>query len=211
MTETEPTERRALPFDGQFVHAVARGADTSVRLDVSTTEFQEIRVACPFVLQRADGSVIGGDPEIPENVPPLLELAGKTVARASCASDLVVEFDNGTVLMVPPHPAYEAWEVHGAGGLLVVASPGGGEPAVWSPDGEPRASLSTHQAFAAMQRYLTAYWERSGRPDDELALALSAMDRTVWRDGRTADPASWSDWLDAVCATLDADRLGRAG
>lgn len=209
MAESGQTERRTLPFDGQFVHAVARGADTSVRLDVSSGEHQEIRVACPFELQRSDGIVHQGDPERAADVAPLLELAGRTVTRADFAADLRVEFDDASVLTVQPHPAYEAWEVHGAGGLLIVASPGGGEAALWSADGEPRVQLSTHQAFTAMRRYLTDYWERGGRQDDDLMSVLSAIDQTLWRDGGRADSAPWSDWLDAVRATLSDDRVER--
>ena len=200
--------RWRLPFDGQFVHAVVRGADTSVRLDVSTVEHQELRIACAYRLTSPDGRVVDGDPENVDQVPPLLALAGRTVRRSDFGEDLRVEFDDGSVLSIGPHAAYEAWEVHAAGGLLVVATPGGGEPAIWSPDGRLRVSLSAPQAFEAMRRYLTAYWERGGRQDDELMLVLSAMDTTTWQDGGTADRAAWHDWETAVSETLakkDAD------
>lgn len=133
MATSRQPGRRPLPLDGRVVHWVARGADLSIRLDVSGDEFQEVRITGEFRVRRPDGSVVPGDPDLPADLVPLLVLAGRTVTRASFAADLVVEFDDATVLTVPPHDEYEAWEVRGARGLLVVASPGGGEPAVWSP------------------------------------------------------------------------------
>jgi hypothetical protein len=63
-------------------------------------------------------------------------------------------------------------------------------------------SLSAPQAFEAMRRYLTAYWERGGRQESELMLVLSEMNTTTWKDGGTADPAAWHDWEPAVSETL---------
>jgi hypothetical protein len=49
-----------------------------------------------------------------------------------------------------------------------------------------------------MRAFLEAYWERGLRSDDGLAMLLSNLNRSVWADRGTADPAMWQDWKDAV-------------
>ena len=60
-------------------------------------------------------------------------------------------------------------------------------------------SLTEQQAFAAMFRFLTDYWEPNGRPD-EVGGLLGSLDRDLAGDGEPADPAAWSDWIAAVRA-----------
>jgi len=52
-------------------------------------------------------------------------------AAASRDSKLRVDFDGGVSVVNPPADDGEAWEVRGPGHVVVVALPGGGEPAVW--------------------------------------------------------------------------------
>ena len=44
---------------------------------------------------------------------------------------LVVKFDSGVTLEAGPDGRYENWQLMGPGGILIVGTPGGGEPAVW--------------------------------------------------------------------------------
>ena len=53
-------------------------------------------------------------------------------------------------------------------------------------------------AYKAMFRFLENYYERGGRNADEIAVLLSSMNMEIFQDGRTADPAMWDDWLDAI-------------
>jgi hypothetical protein len=63
----------------------------------------------------------------------LLGLLHQTV-EAAVASDgeLTLRFTDGTVLTVPPHGQYEAWQLRDEAGLLVVCMPGG-RLAIWLP------------------------------------------------------------------------------
>lgn len=62
-------------------------------------------------------------------------------------------------------------------------------------------TISIEQGFAAMRHFLNAFWERGGKPDDSMPMLLSWIDAGMWADGSPADPAMWSDWLNAVEAT----------
>ncbi|MFD6516884.1 DUF6188 family protein [Rhodococcus sp. NPDC060176] len=55
------------------------------------------------------------------------ELTGATIELSNCTADgsLVVLFDSGTVLSVPPSPDFESWNVSAPGNVLVVSTPGG--------------------------------------------------------------------------------------
>ncbi len=50
------------------------------------------------------------------------------------------------------------------------------------------------EAYAAAFRYLQRYYERTGA--DEVGALLGSM--SLLPDGGSADPAAWSDWLQAV-------------
>ena len=58
-------------------------------------------------------------------------------------------------------------------------------------------TLTTDQAYQAMTSFLEAYWVRGGRTDDQIAILLGGM---AGGQGETADPAMWSDWVEAVGA-----------
>jgi Family of unknown function (DUF6188) len=72
----------------------------------------------------------------------MTELVGREarVERAVVSGDstLQVDFDAGVSVVTPSADDAEAWEVRGPGHVLVVALPGGGEPAVWDSSSEIR-------------------------------------------------------------------------
>ena len=55
--------------------------------------------------------------------------------------------------------------------------------------------LSEREAFEAMTRFLTEFYDRAGN-DLETLLA----DITIESDGVTLDPAAWEDWMRCVRA-----------
>ena len=67
--------------------------------------------------------------------------------------------------------------------------------------------LSVRDSYLAMYYFITAYWERGGKVDGSVTLlthALGPVADPQNRDGlQTADPAFWSDWLDAVGAARE--------
>ena len=59
-------------------------------------------------------------------------------AEVSHDSTLRIDFDGGVSVVNPAADKVEAWEVRGPGHVLVVALPGGGEPAIWDSTSEVR-------------------------------------------------------------------------
>lgn len=55
------------------------------------------------------------------------------------------------------------------------------------------SELNEHEAFRAMQMFLTQFAERAG---DDLLTLLS--DIKIRPDGGTFDPAAWDDWIRCV-------------
>ena len=54
--------------------------------------------------------------------------------------------------------------------------------------------LTIRQAYLAMYYFLDSLYERTN--SDDLAGFLGGF--RILRDGTTADPAAWEDWVDAV-------------
>lgn len=77
-------------------------------------------------------------PSAPEELGPAVGLFGQVVrsATASALGRLEVAFEDGRMLSVEPDARYEAWEIHGPGGMRVVCAPGG-EVSVWQPKDDP--------------------------------------------------------------------------
>lgn len=73
-------------------------------------------------------------PSEPEKLGPALTLLHRDVlaAVAHNSGELEVTFSGGFLLTVPVSPDYEAWQVIGHDGLLVISLPGG-SLAVWTP------------------------------------------------------------------------------
>ncbi|HEY7420888.1 MAG TPA: DUF6188 family protein [Gaiellaceae bacterium] len=110
-----------LPLEG-FVCTEVRGSDLILRRVDSTDE-----------------SWVSGT-DIGEGVARQLVERGARVSRAVVTRDstLQIDFDDGVAVVNPPADDVEAWEVRGPGHVLVVALPGGGEPAVWDSTSEIR-------------------------------------------------------------------------
>ncbi|MBM3528146.1 MAG: hypothetical protein FJX62_08640 [Alphaproteobacteria bacterium] len=68
--------------------------------------------------------------------------------------------------------------------------------------------VSLPAGFDAMRAFLHAQWEDGGRRSEDLAILLGSLDRGTAQDGAPADPAQWSDWIDAVL-TVRPDLKGR--
>lgn len=113
--------------------------DHTVTMRLSGTHF--IVIESPFVLEiqgRAVSLSPNDDPD--EAFEPVRALLGQIVSEALADENgsLSVTFDSGAHLHVEPDPAYEAWNVSGPEGALVVCTPGG-TLAVWSAhDGRAR-------------------------------------------------------------------------
>jgi len=99
-----------------------------------------VGVSSPLTVEH-DGRRIRLDPEggAPESFGPVHQLVGRTVEAAVVdrSGALDVTFDNGARLTVEPDPHYEAWNVSGPDGALVVSMPGG-ELAVWAASPEAK-------------------------------------------------------------------------
>jgi hypothetical protein len=54
--------------------------------------------------------------------------------------------------------------------------------------------LTKIQAFNAMRKFLEMYYERTS--SDDVGSLLG--DLQMLRDGHTADPAAWHDWMKAI-------------
>ena len=94
----------------------------------------EVTIETPF--QVVDGNDRwAGEPLTAEAAGALLPLNHRVVTCGRIESDgtLVLGFDSAT-LTVPPAPMFEAWQVRGPAGLLIVCSPGGEYVAVWEPE-----------------------------------------------------------------------------
>jgi hypothetical protein len=76
-----------------------------------------------------------GEPFTAEAAGALLPLISREVTAAGIARDGTITLGLGSAtLTVPPSPMYEAWQVNGPHGLLIVCSPGGHNVAIWEPE-----------------------------------------------------------------------------
>jgi hypothetical protein len=93
----------------------------------------EIRLGVPFHLRQPDGSEYVLDPEQTATLSPVFGLLQEPLRNLTAfrSGGLHVAFENGTTIVIEPHPAYEAWEASGSGDLMGVAylcGPDGGSP-----------------------------------------------------------------------------------
>ena len=130
---TETPDTRTWDLTGYRVTQLHIDAE-SVRIEVWTLAAAfEIRLGVPFRLLSSDGATTILDPEQSSELAPMLQLIGGSLS-ALCvrrSGNLVLTFADGRRLEADSHPAYEAWEVRGAGALEAIgylASPGGGSP-----------------------------------------------------------------------------------
>lgn len=71
-------------------------------------------------------------PELPQILKPFI---GKTILQATSDSgcNLLIEFTDGSRFEVPAGWSYEAWQLHGPKGRMIVCRTGGGGLAIWGP------------------------------------------------------------------------------
>ena len=120
-----------LGLGGRTVHAAS--IEYTLGLRLSGERF--VVVESPFAIH-SGGQTWSLSPEMyPDDVvQPVQLLVGLTAQEAVSdeSGALRVRFDHGTRLDVPPDEAYEAWNMSGPNGALVVCTPGG-QLAIWSP------------------------------------------------------------------------------
>ena len=80
------------------------------------------------------GTQLGLSGEKPAEAGQASILVGKTIQHAIAGKDgsLDVRFTDGSRLVVPSDPDYEAWEANATDGFMVVSLPGGGL-STWKP------------------------------------------------------------------------------
>ncbi|UXM91822.1 DUF6188 family protein [Paenarthrobacter sp. JL.01a] len=97
----------------------------------------EITIEAEFTLKAGEMRWTG-DPLTTEAAGALAPVTLKTVSEATIGKDGTLRLTLGQVMLtVSPHPLYEAWQVRGPRGLLIVCSPGGDYVACWAPTPAP--------------------------------------------------------------------------
>jgi hypothetical protein len=107
--------------------------ESTVRMQLLDVYF--IVIESPFRLDVHGNSFSISPEEVPDHaLQSLRQLVGNTIEEASAdaAGALLVIFDDGARLTVEPDAAFEAWNVSGPDGALVVST-AGGMLAVWKP------------------------------------------------------------------------------
>ena len=66
--------------------------------------------------------------------------------------------------------------------------------------------LSSEQAFQAMFVFLNEYYQRTS---ERAELGDVLGDIQLNKDGMTADPAAWDDWLAAINEAMEMPQKGR--
>ena len=57
-------------------------------------------------------------------------------------------------------------------------------------------ALSYEEAFKCMREFLEIYYQNTH--SDDISDVLSDTQMSFWKDGSTADPASWGEWLKCI-------------
>lgn len=117
-------------FTSSKISSITPGAQTRLRIG----DF-EVDIESPFRLTHG-GETFDLVPANVDSLSPLLNIVpGRVVSgRVNLDGTLVLELSDASRLVVPFDPNFEAWQVRGPDGFLVVCLPGGGEPAVWNPE-----------------------------------------------------------------------------
>jgi Family of unknown function (DUF6188) len=129
---TETAERWEVDLRGRTVEMLTIDHRLTFHLHDDASYEGSIILASPFRISVAGRDAIALDPEEKTTLTPALECFGKAVAAVSVSRQdgaLTLAFMDGTVIGCPSDPQYEAWEVN-APGVKIVATPGGGEPAL---------------------------------------------------------------------------------
>jgi len=114
---------------------------TFIRIDHQTRlqfgDF-EVVIESPFRVTALDGSEYRLDPGVRTSLSPVLDLYPDALITATVDAEasLRLRLASGATLDVPADARFEAWQVNGPDGFLVVCTPGGHRLAVWgSPEG----------------------------------------------------------------------------
>jgi Family of unknown function (DUF6188) len=127
-----------IPLEGRKILMFRIDNGVTVMLHGAVEYDGEVQFAGRCTVRESDGKVINLDTENQRDLGPVLACFGKTVERLvawKADGRLELAFTDGTVIEVPAHEKYEAWEIDGAGYKLLVTP--GGELAIWdgsSPD-----------------------------------------------------------------------------
>jgi Family of unknown function (DUF6188) len=129
-----------VPPKAELLHRVAARDLTFVRVDHQTRlqfgEF-EVVIESPFRVRARDGGEHKLDPGVRASLGPVLDLFPDELITAEVdhQATLRLRLASGASLEVPADDRFEAWQVNGPDGFLVVCTPGGDKLAVWdSPD-----------------------------------------------------------------------------
>jgi hypothetical protein len=140
---------------------VVREVDGGFVLPVAGFVCSEVRSDDELILRSADstaeawvsGSRIGED-----LMRQLVEREVRVVgAGATGDSTLQIALEDGTSIVSPAADEGEAWEVRGPGYVLVVATPGGGEPAIWDATSEIRTIHPGEPLPSQVEEMIQAY------------------------------------------------------
>jgi hypothetical protein len=109
---------------------------TFVRVDHQTRlqfDDYEVVIGSPFRVTGLVGNEYSLDPEVRASLGPVLELYPDALITATVDADasLRLRFATGSTLDVPADSRFEAWQVNGPDGFLVVCTPGGHRLSVW--------------------------------------------------------------------------------
>jgi uncharacterized protein DUF6188 len=128
----------------------------------------QIRIGQPFTFASHDGKTSRVEPGNVDTVCPALKIFDKDATSAAVENGaLRIELDGGALLLVFPHPKYEAWELAASDGTKIVCTPGG-ELAVWSPLQRPAPcpELARLKARATQRRATSDYFR--AHPEESL-------------------------------------------
>jgi len=65
--------------------------------------------------------------------------------------------------------------------------------------------LTLRQAYIAAYDFLSPFYDKT--KDDKLLDLLSCMNPFLWKDGGSADPATYEDWLDSAKKITNKEQL----
>lgn len=122
-----------LALSGKRVQSV--GVDYTLRMHLTDDHF--IVVESPLsILRHGESITLSPGEGSDESFAPVYRLVGQVIneALADSSGALRVRFGDGTRLNVEPDESYEAWNVSGPDGLLIVCTPGG-QLVSWSAGG----------------------------------------------------------------------------
>jgi len=131
-------EAWGLGGEGALVERIQIGQSLTLLLDGLS-----IGLAAPFTIATSDGESVDIDPDQHETLQPALELRRLALTRAIAlkSGQLLLTFENGSVLEAHPVEGIEAWEARSDDYLVVCQPKDVGGLAVWTDLVKPIVSL----------------------------------------------------------------------